>query len=200
MGQKDFGYHIHSTSFASLSDMNADRENNTTGNSKSAKEEFEKSAAFSRGRGFRGHGRGGRMGRGSMRGGRGMMKGFGPPGRGRGRGMDGAMNGFGSMRMGRMQPYPDMRGFREAICHPCPGMDPAPRLLLVFLVLEAPRHSLEGCDLADLCALSILVAREATTKDRSLLLRLTPHLAQARGGQAPLVGDAFYTTCPPKNL
>ncbi|XP_036066537.1 basic proline-rich protein isoform X1 [Oryzias melastigma] len=95
--------------------MNADRENNTTRNSKGAKEELEKSAAntFSRGRGFRGHGRGGRMGRGSMRGGRGMIKGFGPPGRGRGRGMDGAMNGFGPMRgMGRMQPYPDMRGFR----------------------------------------------------------------------------------------
>lgn len=40
------------------------------------------------------------------------------------------------------------------------GMDLAPRLLLVFLVLEAPRPSLGGCDLPDLCALSILVARE----------------------------------------
>lgn len=38
------------------------------------------------------------MGRGSMRGGRGVIKGFGPPGRGRGRGKDGAVNGFGSMR------------------------------------------------------------------------------------------------------
>lgn len=38
------------------------------------------------------------MSRGGMRGGRGMVKGFGPPGRGRGRGKDGAMNGFGPMR------------------------------------------------------------------------------------------------------
>lgn len=51
-----------------------------------------------RGRGFRGRGRGGRMSRGVMRGGRGMMKGFGPPGHGRGRLKDGAMNGFAPMR------------------------------------------------------------------------------------------------------
>lgn len=51
-----------------------------------------------RGRGFRGRGRGGHMGRGGMRGGRGMMKLFGPPGRERGRGKDGATNGFGPMR------------------------------------------------------------------------------------------------------
>lgn len=51
-----------------------------------------------RGRGFRGRGRGGSMSRGGMRGGRGMMKGFGPPGRGRGRPKDGPMNGFGPMR------------------------------------------------------------------------------------------------------
>lgn len=49
-----------------------------------------------RGHGFKGRGRGGRMGRGGMRGGRGMMKGFGPPGRDRLK--DGAMNGFAPMR------------------------------------------------------------------------------------------------------
>lgn len=31
------------------------------------------------------------------------------------------------------------------------------------------------------------------------LLRLTLHLAEARGGQAPLVADAFNTACP-KNI
>lgn len=34
--------------------------------------------------------------------------------------------------------------------------------------------------------------------DRSLL-RLTPHLAEARGGQGPLVADAFNTACPKTN-
>ena len=34
--------------------------------------------------------------------------------------------------------------------------------------------------------------------DRSLL-RLTPHLAEARGGQGPLVADAFNTACPKNN-
>lgn len=53
---------------------------------------------FHRGRGFKGRGRGGRMSRGGMRGGRGTVKAFGPAGRGRGRGKDGAMNGFGPMR------------------------------------------------------------------------------------------------------
>lgn len=38
------------------------------------------------------------MSRGGMRGGRGMMKGFGPPGHGRGRPKDGGMNGFVPMR------------------------------------------------------------------------------------------------------
>lgn len=38
------------------------------------------------------------MSRGGMRGGRGMIKGFGPPGYGRGRGKDGAMNGYAPMR------------------------------------------------------------------------------------------------------
>lgn len=51
-----------------------------------------------RGHGFKGRGRGGRMSRGGMRGGRGMMKGFGPPGYGRGRQKDGPMNGFAPMR------------------------------------------------------------------------------------------------------
>lgn len=34
--------------------------------------------------------------------------------------------------------------------------------------------------------------------DRSLL-HLAPHLAEARGGQAPLVADAFNTACPKNN-
>lgn len=34
--------------------------------------------------------------------------------------------------------------------------------------------------------------------DRSLL-RLTSHLAEARGGQGPLVADAFNTACPKNN-
>lgn len=41
----------------------------------------------------------------------------------------------------------------------------------------------------------ILSFYTATTMDR-FLLRLTPHLAEARGGQAPLVADAFNATCP----
>ena len=32
------------------------------------------------------------------------------------------------------------------------------------------------------------------------LLRLTPHLAEARGGQGPLVADAFNTACPKKTI
>ncbi|KAG5847144.1 hypothetical protein ANANG_G00122900 [Anguilla anguilla] len=78
-----------------------------------------------RGRGFKGHGRGGRLGRGG-RGGRGMMmKGYGPQGRGRGRGRDGAMNGFGPGRrgMGRMRPYPNLRGPRGGMGGPM-GMGP----------------------------------------------------------------------------
>lgn len=51
-----------------------------------------------RGRGVKGRGRGGWMSRGGLRGGRGMMKGFGPPGHGRGRMKDGAMNGLAPMR------------------------------------------------------------------------------------------------------
>lgn len=38
------------------------------------------------------------MGRGSMRGGRGLMKGYGPPGHGRGRPKDAPMNGFAPIR------------------------------------------------------------------------------------------------------
>lgn len=49
-----------------------------------------------RGRGFKG--RGGRMGRGRMRGGRGPMKGFGPPRHERGPMGDGPINGFAPMR------------------------------------------------------------------------------------------------------
>lgn len=44
----------------------------------------------------------------------------------------------------------------------------------------------------------ILSFYTATTMDRSLL-RLTPHLAEARGGQAPLVADVFNTACPKNN-
>lgn len=47
---------------------------------------------------LRGRGRGGRTSRGGMRGGRGMMQGFGPPGHGRGRPEDGPMNRCGPMR------------------------------------------------------------------------------------------------------
>ncbi|KAL6459705.1 hypothetical protein MHYP_G00314640 [Metynnis hypsauchen] len=64
-----------------------------------AEEEPAPDSNKSRGREFRGRGRGGRMGRGG-RGGRAMMnKGFGPPGRGRGRSRDGFMNGFGPIRL-----------------------------------------------------------------------------------------------------
>ncbi|XP_011489948.1 wiskott-Aldrich syndrome protein homolog isoform X2 [Oryzias latipes] len=128
--------------------MNADTEKNTTGNFKTTKEELETSAAntFSRGHGFRGRGRGGRMGRGSMRGGRGVIKGFGPPGRGRGRGKDGAVNGFGSMRgMGRMRPYPDMRGCRGrggpvGMGPPFPPPPPPPPMHLRGPLPPMPRH------------------------------------------------------------
>ncbi|XP_061099721.1 actin nucleation-promoting factor WAS isoform X2 [Conger conger] len=80
-----------------------------------------------RGRGFKGHGRGGWVGRGG-RGGRGMMmKGYGPLGRSRGRGRAGAMNGFGPGRrgMGRMRPYPDLRGPRGGMGGPM-RMGPPP--------------------------------------------------------------------------
>ncbi|AWP20092.1 putative wiskott-Aldrich syndrome protein -like [Scophthalmus maximus] len=110
-----------------------------------------------------------------MRGGRGMMKGFGPPGHGRGRVRGGAMNGFAPMRgMGRMCPYPNLRGHLED---------------------DHLTHEAVACRPLDLHATSTRAAREATTMDRSLL-RLTPHLAEARGGQGPLVADAFNTACP----
>lgn len=44
----------------------------------------------------------------------------------------------------------------------------------------------------------ILSFYTATTMDQSLL-RLIPHLAEARGGQGPLVADAFNTACPKNN-
>lgn len=56
-----------------------------------------------RGHGFKGRGRGGRLHRGNMRGGRGMMKGFGPPAPGRGRPRNGPMNGFAPMRYCHLQ-------------------------------------------------------------------------------------------------
>lgn len=45
------------------------------------------------------------MSQGGLRGGRGMMKGFGPPGHGRGRMKDGAVNGLGPMRYFTRQIY-----------------------------------------------------------------------------------------------
>ena len=44
----------------------------------------------------------------------------------------------------------------------------------------------------------ILSFYTATTMDQSLLL-LTAHLAEARGGQGPLVADTFNTACPKNN-
>ncbi|XP_033999629.1 splicing factor 3B subunit 4 [Trematomus bernacchii] len=95
--------------------MDADTEENVTETSRISKDEPQKTLVDNtfRGRGFRSRGQGGLMSRGGMRGGRGMIKGFGPPGYGRGRGREGAMNGFAPMRgMRRMRPYPDMRGHR----------------------------------------------------------------------------------------
>ncbi|KAJ4928769.1 hypothetical protein JOQ06_004394 [Pogonophryne albipinna] len=171
--------------------MDANTENMTE-TSRISKDEPQKTLVDNtfRGRGFRSRGR---MSRGGMRGGRGMIKGFGPPGYGRGRGREGAMNGFAPMRgMRRMRPYPDMRGHR--------GTDPVPPLLQVTLLSEGLLHTLEAaaCPPLDLHATFTPEAQEATTMDQSLLL-LTTHLAEARGGQGPLVADAFNTACPKNN-
>ncbi|XP_070399107.1 uncharacterized protein si:ch211-51e12.7 isoform X3 [Nothobranchius furzeri] len=73
------------------------------------------------------------MGRGGVRDGRGGMKGFGPSGCERGRAKDGAMNGSRPMRgMGRIQPYPDMRGHQGRVG--LMGMRPPP--------LPPPHHHL----------------------------------------------------------
>ncbi|XP_069577792.1 histidine-rich glycoprotein isoform X2 [Brachyistius frenatus] len=107
--------------------MDADTEEKVTKTSKPSKDESV-AEIKSRGRGFKGRVRGGRMSRGGMRGGRGMMKGFGPPGHGRGRAKDGGMNGLGPVRgMGRMRPYPDMRGHRGRGGPMCMGPPPPPR-------------------------------------------------------------------------
>ncbi|XP_029281641.1 cleavage and polyadenylation specificity factor subunit 6 isoform X2 [Cottoperca gobio] len=95
--------------------MDADTEENVTETSKISKDESRKTLMDNkfRGHGFKSRGRGGRMSRGAMFGGRGMMKGFGPPGYWRGQGKDGAMNGFSPMRgMRRMRPFPGLRGHR----------------------------------------------------------------------------------------
>ncbi|XP_063757964.1 cleavage and polyadenylation specificity factor subunit 6 isoform X2 [Eleginops maclovinus] len=95
--------------------MDADTEQNVSGTSMISKDESQKTLVDNkfRGRGFKSRGRGGLMSRGSMRGGRGMVKGFAPTGYGRGGGREGAMNGFSPMRgMRRMRPYPDLRGHR----------------------------------------------------------------------------------------
>lgn len=73
-------------------------------------------------------------------------------------------------------------------------------LLQVILASEVTLHTHEAvaCYPLGLHAPSTPEAQEATTMDRSLL-RLTPHLAEAKGGQGPLVADAFNTACP-KNI
>ncbi|KAF7650355.1 hypothetical protein LDENG_00127180 [Lucifuga dentata] len=95
------------------------------------------------GREFKGRGRGGWMIRGSLHGGRGMMKGFGPPGEGRGRAKGGAMNGLAHMRgMGRPRPYPDPRRHRGRAgpmgMGPC--LPPPPPMHLRGPFPPMPRH------------------------------------------------------------
>ncbi|XP_056284535.1 uncharacterized protein si:ch211-51e12.7 isoform X5 [Pseudoliparis swirei] len=177
--------------------MDGDTEKKVTESSKNPKEESQRPLMDHtfRGHGFKSRGGGGRIGRGGMRGGRGMMKGFEPPGYGRGRSKEGAMNGFTPMRgMRRMRPYPDPRNHR--------GTDPMHPLLQDILVSEGLHHTLEAvaCCFLDLHATSTTAAKEVSTMDRSLLLLLllllTLHLVEARGGQGPLVADAFNTACP----
>ncbi|KAF3702898.1 hypothetical protein EXN66_Car018586 [Channa argus] len=190
--------------------MDADTGEKMTETSKISKDESE---SKSRGRGSKVRGRGGRMSRGGMRGGRGMMKGFGPPGYGRGRMKDGSMNGLAPMRgMVRMRPYPDLRGHRSrggpvGMGPPPPPPPPPPHLRgpfspipRVILVSEGvyPILAAEACHHLDLHTTSTPVAQEATTMDRSL--RLTRHLAEARGGQGPLVADIFKHNLPYKTI
>ncbi|KAF3849923.1 hypothetical protein F7725_019642, partial [Dissostichus mawsoni] len=197
--------------------MDAETEENVTETSRISKDEPQKTLLDNtfRGRGFRSRSRGGRMSRGVMRGGRGMIKGFGPPGYGRGRGREGAMNGFAPMRgMRRMRPYPDMRGHRGRGGPMGMGPPPPPPPMHLRgpfppMHRHGPRpppppegllHTLEAaaCPPLDLHATFTHEAQEATTMDQSLLL-LTAHLAEARGGQGPLVADAFNTACPKNN-
>ncbi|KAK5880004.1 hypothetical protein CesoFtcFv8_023074 [Champsocephalus esox] len=108
---REVGLVFESTSPASPTEMDVNTEN-VTETSRISKDEPQKTLVDNtfRGRGFRSRGR---MSRDGMRGGRGMIKGFGPPGYGRDRGREGAMKGFAPMRgMRRMRPYPDMRGHR----------------------------------------------------------------------------------------
>lgn len=67
----------------------------------------------------------------------------------------------------------------------------------VTLDSEDVRHTPEAvaCCPLGLHTPSTHMVQEATTMDRSLL-RLIPHLAEARGGQGPLVADAFNTAFP----
>ncbi|XP_020488536.2 actin nucleation-promoting factor WAS isoform X1 [Labrus bergylta] len=127
--------------------MDADTEEKMTETSKTSKEESATAVMDNkaRGRGFRG--RGGRMSRGGMRGGRGMMKGFGPPGHERGRLKHGPMNGFAPMRgMRRMRPYPDLRGHRGRVGPmgmgppPPPPLPPPPPMHLRSPFPPMPRH------------------------------------------------------------
>ncbi|XP_023662767.1 uncharacterized protein [Paramormyrops kingsleyae] len=95
-------------------------------------------ASKDRGGRIKGHGREGRIGRGG-RGGRGItMKRYAPSWRDRGR--DNAMNGFGPERrgLGRMRPYPELRGRRaRGVMGMCPHPPPP-------LPLPAPPMHMRG--------------------------------------------------------
>lgn len=78
----------------------------------------------------------------------------------------------GAEQRGSQFPCLKLESFRWLLLSECAPYWPKPRIQCVILSFYT-----------------------ATTMDRSLL-RLTPHLAEARGGQAPLVADAFNTACP----
>ncbi|XP_034384057.1 basic salivary proline-rich protein 3 [Cyclopterus lumpus] len=109
--------------------MDGDTEEKVTETSKTSKEESQRPLMGHtfRGHGFKSRDGGGRIGRGGMHGGRGLMKGFEPPGYGRGRAKEGTMNGFAPMRgMRRMRPYPDPRSHRGRGGPMCMGPPPPP--------------------------------------------------------------------------
>lgn len=82
----------------------------------------------------------------------------------------------------------------EAPFHQCQGMDPHHPPLQAPLVSEGAHHTCEAeaCRHLALHTPSSPADQEATTMDRSLL-RLNPHLAEARGGEAPLAAADFNT-------
>ncbi|XP_072299221.1 uncharacterized protein [Eucyclogobius newberryi] len=105
--------------------------------------EPEKPVSENKGGGAKPRGRGGHVARGGMHGGRGLIKGFGPPGRGRGRMYDGPLNGFPQMRgMGRIRPYPDLRGHRGRgpMYMGPPPLPPPPSMHLRGPFPPMPRH------------------------------------------------------------